>query len=549
MTPAIQQKVQEWLDGPYDKETKEAIRSLSPQELADAFFKEISFGTGGMRGVMGVGPNRMNIYTVQRATQGIANYLKKHHKKPHPVFIGYDVRHHSKEFAQQAARVLAGNGIGVWIAKEVCPTPLTSFACRHLGASAAILITASHNPPQYNGYKVYWEDGAQVVAPHDIGIMKEAHLVQEVLLADLQSPLIEWIGTSIDTAYLKKLAEHPLAHPKEKLQIIYSNLHGTGIRLIPKALHRFGTLSFVEEQKPLDGNFPAAPSPNPEEESAMRPGIQQLLATRSDLFIATDPDADRVGVAIRVQDQAIRLTGNHTACLCLYHICTHLKPFPKHAGFVKTIVTSELFKAIAESFGGVCIDVLTGFKYIAEQMRLWEKSDMRYIYGAEESYGSLYGTFVRDKDAISTSCLIAEMAALAKQQGYTLLDLLYQLYQQYGIHREALTSLTFSESQSGMEEMAKLMQTLRSNPPSHICGKKITTIEDYLKPTGLPKSDVLRFWLQDKTKIVIRTSGTEPKIKIYAEVIEKGASDIIPGIARCDQRLKELIQTKWWVTK
>lgn len=562
----VENKVQAWLEGPFDPKIKEEILRLkkeNPKELSDAFFKDLSFGTGGMRGIMGIGTNRMNLYTIGIATQGLANYIRKQPKpeKGYSVFIGYDVRHHSKEFAEEAARILSGNDIEVFLSKEICPTPLVSFACRHFECSAAIMITASHNPPQYNGYKVYWSDGCQVVPPHDIGIMEEAEKIKSPAQI-LKGDSYQEIDGSIDRAYLLELKSLQLFPDLSQipLKILYSNLHGTGIRLVPPALREWGylDLSFVEKQKSLDGNFPHAHSPNPEEEKTMQLGMEQLVREKKDLFIATDPDADRVGVVVLDHQKPFRLTGNQTACLCLHHICQALESkneFPPNGAFIKTIVTTELFKVIAENFGAKCIDVLTGFKYIGEKIGLWEKAfdAFQFLFGAEESYGSLFGTFVRDKDAISASCLITEMTALAKKQNLTLVDRLYQIYQKYGVHRESLTNLAFSDSQAGMDQMQSLMKRLRENPPQKIAGKEVVLLEDYLtrkaidfrtgKTTSLdlPESDVLRFWLSDQSKLVIRPSGTEPKVKIYAETVEKEVHDVEKAIASCDERLKKLV--------
>jgi phosphoglucomutase/phosphomannomutase len=556
LDPEIRKRVQAWIDGPFDPETKEEIRRLmsqDPKELSNAFFKDLSFGTGGMRGVMGIGTNRMNVYTVRLATQGLASYIKS---QPEPengyrVFIGYDVREHSREFAEEAGRVLAGNGIRVFISREICPTPLVSFACRHLECSAGIVITASHNPPQYNGYKVYWSDGGQVVAPHDLGIMEEVHAVKTILLGSIDSPLIHWSGREIDEAYLKELKKIQLV-PKidgSGLELIYTNLHGTGIRIIPDALRQmgYGSLSLVEEQTAPDGKFTNAPSPNPEEEKALELGTKQLMSASKDLLLATDPDADRMGVVVRSGNRPVRLTGNQIACLCLHHICTCLTEkgeFPDNAGFIKTIVTTELFKRIAEDFGGTCVDVLTGFKYIAEKIRLWENSfgGLQFLFGAEESYGYLFGTFVRDKDSISSCCLIAEAAAVAKKKKKTLVDELYEIYQKYGIHRESLTNLSFNDSPAGMKQIEELMQRLRKTPPNEIGNIQVASREDFLTgATPLPKSDVLRFWLIDGTKLVIRPSGTEPKIKIYAEIQSKASTRIEADIEACDERLRQLV--------
>lgn len=551
----VDQRIQSWLEGPFDSSTKNEIRRLmkeDPKALADGFFKDLSFGTGGMRGLMGIGTNRMNVYTVQMATQGLANYVKQMAGAGASVFIGYDVRRHSREFAEEAAKVFAGNGLRVLLAKEITPTPLVSFACRLYQCSAAVMITASHNPPAYNGYKVYWSDGCQVVPPHDEGIMAEAAKIKspsQVLFREKW----EEIGSEIDRAYLTELKTLQMipSLSKAPLKIVYTNLHGTGIRLVPKALQSWGyaSPSVVEKQSTLDGNFPFAQSPNPEEEKALHLGSEQLIQEKGDILIATDPDADRIGVAALHKQKAARLTGNQFACLCLHHICTTLtekKQFPANAAFLKTIVTTELFKTIAESFGGKCIDVLTGFKYIGEQIGIWEKAfdGYQYLFGAEESYGCLYGTFVRDKDAISASCLIAEVAALAKKENLTLIDRLHQIYQTYGLHSESLTNLAFSDSKAGMEEMAALMEHLRKKPPTRIAGQKVASLEDYLHGlNNLPASDVLRFWLSDGSKIVIRPSGTEPKVKIYAEVVEKDFSNINPALASCDARLKQLVDS------
>ncbi|HSX11703.1 MAG TPA: phospho-sugar mutase, partial [Chlamydiales bacterium] len=414
----------------------------------------------------------------------------------------------------------------------------------------AVMITASHNPPQYNGYKVYWSDGCQVVPPHDEGIMTEVAKIKspdQVRLSDH----VEEVDSEIDRAYLAELAKMQLLPElsKQPLKIVYTNLHGTGIRLVPKALRSWGYshLSIVEKQATLDGSFPNAHSPNPEEEKALQLGSDQLLHEKGDLLIATDPDADRIGVVALDHGHPVRFTGNQFACLCLHHICTTLtsrNQFPANAAFIKTIVTTELFKTIATAFGGKCIDVLTGFKYIGEKIGIWEKVFDGYqcLFGAEESYGCLFGTFVRDKDAISASCLIAEVAALAKKQNLTLVDRLHQIYKKYGLHRESLTNLAFPDSKAGMEQMVALMERLRKNPPTHIGDQKITAFEDFLHGRDdLPSSDVLRFWLADGSKLVIRPSGTEPKVKIYAEVVDKKPGSLEPAIAACDARLKKLI--------
>lgn len=564
----VLRRAQGWLQDPFDLDTQREVRKLIEKDratLSDAFFKDLSFGTGGMRGLMGVGTNRLNIYTIRAATQGLANYLKKQAAPPggHTVFIGYDVRRHSKEFAEEAARVLAGNRLGVWLTKDICPTPLVSYGCRKYQCSSAIMITASHNPPAYNGYKVYWSDGGQIVPPHDEGMIAEVgqvDWVRGISLAPLNSPLICWVGGELDEAYLAALRQRQLYPDLEgsSLEIVYTPLHGTGIRILPKALQSWGftSVELVERQSAPDPNFSHAPSPNPEEEKALAMGMQQLLDHQKDLLIATDPDADRMGIAIVDQGRSIRLSGNQIACLSLFHICTALSTrdeMPPNAAFIKTVVTTELFRAIAESFGGTCVDVLTGFKYIGEKMTLWERSfdAPQYIFGAEESYGYLFGTDVRDKDAISSACLIAEAAALAKHQQMNLLDRLHQIYRRYGVYREKLSTLAFTDSAAGLASMKTLMEKLRHKPPTSIGGEAVIRVEDYWTGIGkegggefrlhLPKSDVLRFWLKSGSKLVIRPSGTEPKVKIYAEAVERQVPEVEIAIAECDRKVASLI--------
>lgn len=546
----VAKRIQSWLDGSFDEETKKEIRNLlktDPKTLSDAFFKDLSFGTGGMRSLMGIGTNRINIYTIRAATQGLANYLKNQGS----VFIGYDTRNHSFEFAKEAAKVLSANKIKVFLVKDFCPTPLVSFACRYLHCRAAIMITASHNPAEYNGYKVYWSDGAQIVFPHDIQIVEEVKKVSEVLVGSLESNLIEWVGEEIDQAYFKELKKLQL-YPELKgdhLKIIYTSLHGAGIRMAPSALRLWGytQISLVGPQSFPDGNFPNAPSPNPEEAKALQMGTELLKTEKGDLLIATDPDADRMGIVILHKNKPIRFTGNQIACICLDHIFSCLKAkekLPPHAACIKTIVTTELFKTIALSYGASCFDVLTGFKYIAEKIAEWETqtNSPYFIFGAEESYGYLFGTFVRDKDAISLSCLIAEIAAKAKKEGQTLQDILFALYKKHGIHRESLFSLKFADSEEGMSKINSLIKKLRHHPPSQLSGKKIIKIEDYLSgKESLPRSNVLRFWLEDGSKLVIRPSGTEPKIKIYGEILEKQTDNLEERIQRSDQRLETLL--------
>lgn len=547
--PETNKRIQEWLHGPFDEGTKQEIHRLlkeNPQELCDAFSQDLSFGTGGMRELMGVGTCRMNLYTIRSATQGLANYLKTQKHHPLSVLIGYDTRHHSKEFAQEAASVLAGNEISVKLLKDFCPTPFISFCCRYLHCSAAIMITASHNPPQYNGYKVYWKDGAQVVFPHDQKIVEEIKKKPIPRVAPLSSSWIESIETELDPFYLKELHAQPLlsSTTPKSLKIIYTSLHGTGIRLTPQALRMqgFSCLSLVKEQISPDGNFPFAPSPNPEEEKALELGTKQLLQEKGHLLLATDPDADRVGAVIRHQDQAIRFTGNQMACLMADYIGCQMslqKPFSSQDIFIKTIVTTELFKKIVESFHARSIDVLTGFKYIGEKIALWEsqKSRDHFIFGAEESYGYLLGTFVRDKDAISSSCLIAAMVDTYLSQNTTLLDRLYFLYETHGIHREKVSSLDLRSLQ-GAYPIQQLMESLRKDPLRSIHNTKISSMDDYLKEhPSFPKSNILTFWLDPHIKLIIRPSGTEPKVKLYGEIVRPFQQNMSNEIKEADEQL------------
>lgn len=527
----VKQRVAAWLKEPYDAETQKEVRLLQekdPTALIDAFYTTIAFGTGGMRSLMGVGTNRLNKYTIQGATQGLANYILSRKIKTPKVFISYDSRNNSRFFAEETARVLAGNGIEVFITKHLRPTPFVSFGCRYHGCTAAVMITASHNLPEYNGYKVYWSDGAQVVPPHDIGIIAEVQKIQDpsqVKLTQFKDRLINEVESENDEAYFKALMplqNHPDINQRygRKLKIIYSPLHGCGITTLPEGIKRWGftSLSLVEAQKTPDGNFPSAHSPNPEQEQTLDLGIQQLMHEKGDLFLASDPDADRLGVVIRHNETPVILNGNQIASLCLFYLC-NTKSLPENSAAVTTIVTTELFKTIAKSYGVTPFEVLTGFKYIGEKIHQWEGSkEFSFLFGAEESLGFLYGTHSRDKDATAAACLIAEMALQLKLQNKTLVDLLSELYKKYGPFLEGQLSVKFPAGKEGRETMDKLMKNLRANPPAEIAGQKVIDIEDYLTGkthTPLPKSNVLLFRLEDQSKFIIRPSGTEPKIKVY----------------------------------
>lgn len=570
----IQKRIDTWLNGAYDEETKSTIKKLlveNEKELVDAFYTNLSFGTGGLRGLMGVGTNRMNQYTVKAATQGIANYIKKQPKTTQTpsLFISYDSRNHSKLFAEEAAKVLAGNGLHVYLTDEIRPTPYVSFGCRFKGCEAAIMITASHNPKEYNGYKVYWNDGAQVLPPHDEGIIDEVNLItslEQIKSAiSLSDPHIEHVLNQVDEVYLSEIKKLPL-HQKQNLEkgnqlsIVYTSLHGTGITLIPKAFEQCGftNVAYVEKQCIPDGDFPTLKSPNPEEKAALQLGIDLLEKINGDILIATDPDADRVGVAVKHGNDVIILNGNQIACMLLDHIIKGLNAngqMPKKAAFIKTIVTTELFKEIVKSAQKDCFDVLTGFKYIAEKIREWETiaDGPKYVFGAEESYGYLYGTLVRDKDAISTSLILAEMALSLNLEGKTLVDKLNDIYKTHGLFVEGLLSVKFEETKDGKEKMQQGMDKLEKNPPKSINGSAVILLENYAKSisidmkTGkesvltLPKSDVLIFWLEDGSKLIVRPSGTEPKIKIYGGVVNKKFDNMEVALVQAKEKVNLLL--------
>lgn len=559
LDPTTMANIDSWLNGHYDDNTKKEVLKLikeNPKEAADAFYTTLSFGTAGMRGIMGVGSSRINNYTIRAATQGLANYVNKQPvpQGGHSAFIGFDSRLHSKTFAEEAAKVLAANGIKVYLCQDLRPTPLVSFGCRLKKCTTAIMITASHNPPQYNGYKVYWSDGGQVLPPHDTGIMEEVSKITDPAMvktiSTLHHPLITLVSEEIDAPYidegrrLQYYSEEDRRYNQD-LKIVYTSLHGTGITLAPKMLAAWGftNVSFVDKQIIPDGDFPTATYPNPEEKAALALGIEKLEAIQGDILIATDPDADRVGVAVLHQGKVTIFNGNQIASLCLEHVCeslTESDKMPKKAAFIKTIMTTEMFKAICDAYQKPCINVLTGFKYIAEKIFEWEKDPegYQYVFGGEESYGYLFGTLTRDKDAIITSALICQMALHLKKQGKTLVDFLYDLYRKYGVFVESLLSVGFEESKAGKEKMTQSMASLRQHLPDKINGIEIEVVEDYLSSSRthlksqkkenilLPKSDILLLWLVDGTKLIIRPSGTEPKIKLYCGVVNKGHTTI-----------------------
>lgn len=573
--PDVQKRVQAWLKGPYDQKTKDEIEQLidkDPQGLIDAFYCDLDFGTGGMRGLMGVGTNRLNIYTIRHATQGLANYILKKGKdyKEARVLIGYDSRHHSKEFAEETARTLAGNGIHVLLLKELRPTPFISFATRYKKCQAGVMITASHNPAVYNGYKVYWSDGAQVVPPHDTGIISEVEAIKDpsaIKLAPLDHPLISLVNGEIDDAYIAAIRPLQMRSAADKkngaqLSIAYTSLHGTGITLAPRALKDWGfpNIHYVEQQIKPDGDFPTVKFPNPEYKEALQLGIDLLTKDKCDILLANDPDADRLGMVALHHGKPVILTGNQIASICVEFLCRHLQEagqLKPTSAFITTIVSTELIGTIARAWKASCFEVLTGFKYIGELIHVWETDNNPYtfIFGAEESYGYLFGSHVaRDKDAIISSCMLSEIGLFAKTQGKTFVDLLEEIYKKYGVFREEQKSLSFPPGKEGLDKMHKIMEDLHKNIPKTFCGKQVVVVEDYLagkrhlikenkmEPLTLPKSDVLLFRLEDGSRLVIRPSGTEPKIKLYGSVRKEKPDNLPAAIADCDKRVNALLE-------
>lgn len=539
-----QEHIDAWLNGNYDEDVKKEIKRMQkndPAALSDAFYRTLEFGTGGLRGILGVGTNRMNKYTVGFATQGLANYLIKCFKENIKVAISFDSRNFSTEFAQIAANILAANEIQVYLFDSLRPTPELSFAVRHLQCNAGIMITASHNPKEYNGYKVYWNDGGQLVPPHDKNVISEVNKIKEVdqVKWDGRPDLIRSIGKDIDNVYLTMIRRLSL-HPEDiraanKFSIVYTPLHGTGISVVPQALADFGfeNVHIVEEQAVTDGNFPTVKSPNPEEHAALELAIQKAKKVKADIVLATDPDADRVGIAVRREDGEYQLfNGNQTATLLFHYMLSQTKINLENNLFVvKTIVTTDLIDEIASDYNVECFNVLTGFKYIAEKIRENE-GKKQFLVGGEESYGYLVGDFVRDKDAVSACCLIAEMAAHYKvEYKKSLIDQLGDLYRQYQYYKEDMVSLT-EPGEAGMQAIQKRMSDLREQYPRELGGQQVVRVHDYktqhtcnmISTTDdrieLPVSNVLQFLTADGSKVTVRPSGTEPKIKFYFSVCE-----------------------------
>ena len=547
MTTETQQKIASWLEGNYDQETKSAINKLqqeNPTDLEDSFYKNLEFGTGGLRGIMGVGSNRMNKYTVGMATQGFANYLKKvYGNNEVKVVVGHDCRNNSRFFAETTANVFAANGFRVYLFEDLRPTPELSFALRTLGCQAGVVCTASHNPKEYNGYKAYWDDGSQLVPPHDKNVIKEVEAIAKV--DDVKwsggENNISILGKEMDEQYIsmvKDLSVYPEIIAKQHdLKIVYTSIHGTGITVMPQTLAAYGftNVSIVEAQAKPNGNFPTVIYPNPEERETMSLGLEQAKKMDADILLGTDPDSDRVGVGVKNhKGEWVLMNGNQTAVLAF----AYLIEARKNKGIAKpndmvisTIVTTDMINEVAKQNNVACYNVLTGFKWIASLLKEKEGKE-NYIIGGEESFGLMIGDKVRDKDAVSAVAILCEMAAVEKEKGKTLFDKLIEMYLQYGFYLEDLISIT-KKGMNGQKEIASMMEGYRTNPPTTINGSKVVELLDYelqisknlftneTAKIDLPKSNVLQFLLADGSKISARPSGTEPKIKFYFSVQTK----------------------------
>lgn len=566
----IRLKAQTWLGNEFNRETREEVREMlekDEKKLIDAFYQDLEFGTGGLRGIMGAGTNRMNIYTLGMATQGLSNYIiKKFGKEGIRVAIAHDCRNNSRYFSETAADIFSANGFEVYLFESLRPTPELSFAIRHYKCQSGVVITASHNPPEYNGYKAYWDDGGQVVAPHDDGIIEEVRNIKSV--SDIQfkgkKERIKIIGKETDAAFLKevlKISLNPDVIEKfSDIGIVYTPIHGSGIKLIPPALKLFGfkNIMNVPEQDITDGNFPTVKSPNPEEPDALKMAIAKAVSANGELVMATDPDADRLGIACKnKKGEFILLNGNQTGALLIYYILSQYKEKTKYKGneyIIKTIVTTDLMDRIAEKYNVECYNVLTGFKFFAELIRQLE-GRKKFIGGGEESYGFLPGEYVRDKDAVASCALVAEVTAWAKSRGKSLYDLLLDIYLEYGLYKEKLVNIV-RRGKEGADEIKAMMTRYRNNPPETINSSKVVKINDYetLVSTDcitgakseiiMLRSDVLQFFLEDGTKISVRPSGTEPKIKFYFSVNMKleSADRFEETDKLLDQRIEGIIQ-------
>lgn len=544
MDSVINANVATWLEGPYDPATKETIRQLQahqPEELADAFYRNLEFGTGGLRGIMGVGTNRINQYTIGMATQGFSNYLNKTYPgQTLSVAVAHDSRNNSRFFAETTAAVFAANGIKVYLFESLRPTPELSFAIRHLHCKAGVVCTASHNPKEYNGYKAYWNDGGQLVPPHDVNVIHEVEAIQSISAVKFSGGEhnIQLIGKEMDEAYIgmvKSLSVNPeVISRQHDLKIVYTPIHGTGITLVPEVLKQYGftNVHIVEEQATPDGNFPTVHYPNPEESETMHMGLQKAKYLNADILLGTDPDADRVGIGVKDNHgNWILMNGNQTAVLAF----SYLMEARKKKGIatpndmvISTIVTTEMINRVAEKNGVECYNVLTGFKWISEKIKELE-GKKNYVIGGEESFGLMIGSLIRDKDAVSAVALLCEMAAYEKNRGRSLFEKLIDLYIEYGCYYESLISIT-KKGMNGQKEIAAMMENYRNHPPTELAGARVVQLLDYQlqqstdlvtgerKPIALPKSNVLQFVTSDGSKISARPSGTEPKIKFYFSV-------------------------------
>ena len=542
----VKKKAQIWLDGNYDEATKSAVRAMlensDTTDLVESFYKDLEFGTGGLRGIMGVGTNRMNIYTVGSATQGLSNYLKKEFSGQQiSVVVGHDSRNNSRLFAESAADIFSANGIKVYLFEALRPTPEISFAIRHLGCQSGIVITASHNPKEYNGYKAYWSDGAQVIAPHDHNIINEVNKIKSVddIKFEGNKELIQIIGEDIDSVYLDKISKLTLSPESIKrnkdMKIVYTPIHGTGITVIPRALKMYGFENIIDvpEQNVISGDFPTVISPNPEEPAALQMAVDKAKEVGADIVMASDPDADRVGIAVKNdKGEWILVNGNQTAMMLVYYLVKRWSELGKITGkeyLVKTIVTTELIATMAKKFNVPYFDCYTGFKWIAAIIREQE-GKMQYIGGGEESYGFLCQDFVRDKDAVSACTMIAEVAAWAKDNGKTVYELIQDIYLEFGFSKEKGISVV-KKGKSGAEEIKQMMSQFRVAPPKELAGSQVVVIKDYstlrmidvlagkTESLEMPESsNVLQYFTADGTKVSVRPSGTEPKIKFYIEV-------------------------------
>jgi phosphoglucomutase len=566
--PKILDKAKQWLAPQFDKETRNQVQSMidnDPDALLESFYRNLEFGTGGMRGIMGPGTNRMNVYMIGMATQGLCNYVKKNfpNRNDLKIAIAHDCRNNSRLFAETTAAVISANGIHAYLFEDLRPTPELSFAIRHLGCQSGIVVTASHNPKEYNGYKVYWEDGGQVVAPHDENIIKEVEGIQNIkeVMFKGNPSLIHIIGKEIDEAYLSCLTSLSLnpdiIKKHHDIKIVYTPIHGTGVTMVPDILRRYGFTQVINvpEQDITDGNFPTVVSPNPEEKAALNMAIEKAIATGAELVMASDPDADRVGIAIRDHDGSFKLlNGNQTGSLLVYYLLKNYSEKGKLKGnefIARTVVTTPLFSDIATNFGVKTYEVLTGFKFIADLIREKEGKE-EFIGGGEESYGFMIGSFVRDKDAVSACAMIAEIAAWAKEQGMSLLDLLESIYVRFGFYKEHLISIV-RKGKSGLEQIEAMMERFRSLPPESLGGSDVVMMLDFLKrqsfdmishlryDINLPKSNVLQFVTENGSIISARPSGTEPKIKFYFSV--RTRIDHISELAKAEEELNLRIQS------